>query len=228
VATRRTIVSDQQDEQRATVQRQRQRQYEIDRITAQYVREFRTGLLPRIEEYVQQYPEYTRELLEFSVYFHTVGFDSPEPDAAPATDLSPAAGRALSQIRERHAGSATSPIEALVKQGGAAGYSPPRLAAAVGLTTDLLAKLEARAIAVATIPPTLIKRLAETLKVAPESVAAYLGASQPGPAGAFYYADRPPTQEQQSFLDAVRASTLPPEQKREWAEIAERERGAGA
>ena len=220
-------MSDQQDEQRATVQRQRQRQYELDRITAQYVREFRAGLLPRIEEYAQRYPAYARELLEFGVYFHTVGFDSPELDSASASQLSPAAGKALAQIRERHAGSAISPIEGLVKQGVSAGYSPPRLAAAVGLTTELLAKLEARAIAVATIPPTLIKRLAETLRVAPEAVAAYLGASQPGPAGAFYYADQPPTQEQQPFLAAVQASALAPEQKREWAEIAARERGAG-
>lgn len=221
-------MSDQQDDQRATVQRQRQRQYELDRITAQYVREFRAGLLPHIEEYVQRYPAYARELLEFSVYFHTVGFDSVEPDATPASQLSPAAGKALARIRERHAGSAMSPIEGLVKQGLAVGSPPPTLAAAVGLTTDLLAKLEARAIAVATIPPTLIKRLAETLQVAPEAVAAYLGTSQPGPVGAFYYADQPPTQEQQPFLEAVQASALPPEQKREWAEIAERERGAGA
>jgi hypothetical protein len=103
------------------------------------------------------------------------------------------------------------------------GYSPRRLAEAVGLTTDLLGKLEARVIAVATIPPTLVGRLANMLQVAPEAVAAYLGAANPGQSGAFYYADQPPTQQQEYFLEAIQASELSPPLKREWAEIVTRD-----
>jgi hypothetical protein len=218
---------DQGEEQRALVRRQQERQYEIDRITAQYADDYRSGRAPRMEEYVQRYPQYTRELLEFAVYFHTVGFDAAEPDEVPTTELSPAAQRALARIREQRAAAAVSPIEGLVKRGATVGYAPRRLAESVGLTTELLGKLEARAIAVATIPPTLVRRLADALKVAPEAVASYLGAARPGQAGAFYYSDRPPTQHQESFLDAVQASALSPELKREWDEIVKEDAGTG-
>jgi hypothetical protein len=207
-----------QDEEQQSQTRQ-QRQYEIDRITAQYADDYRNGRAPRMEEYVQRYPHYARELLEFAVYFHTVGFDAAEPDEVPAADLSPAAQKALAQIRMRRASASSQPLEGLVKQGATIGYSPKTLADAVGLTTDLLGKLEARVIAGATIPSTLVRRLADALKVAPDAVATYLGAARPGQAGAFYYSDQPPTQQQEPFLDAVQTSALSPEQKQNWADI---------
>jgi helix-turn-helix protein len=203
-----------QDEEQQSQTRQ-QRQYEIDRITAQYADDYRNGRAPRMEEYVQRYPHYARELLEFAVYFHTVGFDAAEPDEVPAADLSPAAQKALAQIRMRRASASSQPLEGLVKQGATIGYSPKTLADAVGLTTDLLGKLEAGA----TIPSTLVRRLADALKVAPDAVATYLGAARPGQAGAFYYSDQPPTQQQEPFLDAVQTSALSTEQKHKWADI---------
>lgn len=214
---------DQNEEQHTPVRLQQERQYEIDRITAQYADDYRSGRAPRMEEYLQRYPQYASELLEFAVYFHTVGFDVEALDAAPAPTLSAAAQRAILRIRERNAITSAPPvadsIEGLVKQGAKAGYSARKLAQAVGLTIDVLVKLEARVIAVATIPPTLVTRLATTLRAAPEAVAAYLGATHPGQAGAFYYSDQPPAQQQESFLDAVRASALSPERKQEWAAI---------
>lgn len=218
-------MADNDETQRARRRDQREQQYEIDRITAQYVIEFRLDRSPHIEDYVRQYPQYTQELLEFAVYFHTVGLDAAEPDQIPAAELSPAAQKALTQIRERRATVSIAPLVGLVKQGAQVGYSPRKLADAVGLTTNLLGKLEARAIAVATIPPTLVRRLADTLNVTPEAVASYLGAARPGDAGAFYYADQPPTQQQEPFLDAVQASALSPERKREWAEIVSEDAG---
>lgn len=215
------------EEQRASVRRQQERQYEIDRITAQYADDYRSGRVPHMEEYVRRYPQYARELLEFAVYFHTVGFDAPAPDDIPAAELSPAAQKALARIRERRVAAASPAIEGLVKQGATVGYAPRKLADSVGLTTELLAKLEARVIAVATIPPTLVRRLAEALKVTPEAVAAYLGAAGPGQAGSFYYADQPPAQQQESFLDAVQASALSPQLKREWDEIVKEDAGKG-
>lgn len=210
---------DQHDERRVLARRQRERQYEIDRITAQYTDDYRSGHAPRIEDYVQRYPQYATELSEFAIYFHTIGFDAPELDASPAPTLSPAAQRAMSQIHKWNEPITAPALEGLVKQGTKAGYTPRKLAETVGLTIELLGKLEARVIAVTTIPPTLVKRLAGALQVAPEAVAAFLGASRPGQAGAFYYADKPPSQQQQPFLDAVQASALTPELKQEWAAI---------
>ena len=57
-------------------QRDRERQYVIDRITFQYATEFRSGRNPRIEEYIQRYPAYADELLEYALYFHAFEIDS--------------------------------------------------------------------------------------------------------------------------------------------------------
>ena len=221
-------MTDQRDEQRERKRRQRERQYQIDRITFQYAEEYRQGQRPRIEDYVRRYPQYTSELLEFAVYFHTIGFED-EPFEEPADlTLSPAAEKALAQIREHSAvyaptaapaASSVTPIESLFKQSLQLKLTPAQLAEAVGLTAPLLARLDARKIASASIPRTLVQRLADALKAAPEAIAAYLGATQAGQAGAFYYADQAPTETQESFLDAVRASGLTAAQKSEWAEV---------
>lgn len=221
-------MTNQHDEQRARMRRQRERQYEIDCITFQYAEEYRQGRRPRIQEYVRRYPQYASELLDYALYFHTVGFDNPPLEEPGELKLSPESAAALARIRERSAAyapnaapaaPAVAPIESLFKQGLAVQLGPPQLAAAVGLTMDVLAKIEARAITVASIPPTLVRRLATALKLAPEAIATYLSPAQPGQAGGFYYADQAPTQQQESFLDAVQASALPPEQKSAWAEI---------
>jgi hypothetical protein len=207
-------------------QRDRERQYEIDRITFQYATEFRSGRTPRIEEYVKRYPEYTGELLEYALYFHTIGFDS-EPLEEPAElSLSPAGEKAMAWVREQvtAAKSAPAAIQSLAQVGIQAGYTPPRLAEAVGLTSALLQRLEAHAISAASIPRALIQRLADVLKTAPEAIAAYLNTS---PAGGFYMAEQQPDQQQESFLDAVETSALSPERKREWAEIVNAETKSG-
>lgn len=218
-------MSSQNDEQHTLPGGQQESQYEFDRITAQYADEYRAGRGPRIEEYVQRHPQYAQRLLEFAVYFHTVGVDAEIVEAPPEAALSPAAQRVISRIREQHAAASAVPVEGLVKQAAGVGYSPRQLAEAVGLTIELLGKLEARAIAVATIPSTLITRLAGALKVAPDAVSAYLGGGL-AQAGGFYYADQAPAQQQQSFIDAVQASALSPERKQEWVKIMQEDAGA--
>ncbi len=227
-------MTNQHDEQSARMRSQRERQYEIDSITFQYSEEYRQGRHPRIQEYVRRYPQYASELLDYALYFHTVGFDSPPLEEPADLALSPESAAALARIWERSGAnapdtapaSADAPITSLSARGMALKLAPPQLAAAVGLTTPLLARLEAHKIAVATIPRTLIQRLADALKTAPEVIGAYLGATQAGQAGAFYYADQQPTEKQESFLDAVQASALTPEQKREWAEVIKTDAGA--
>lgn len=205
-------MSDQKNARRA----QRKRQYELDGIIARYVDAYHAGQSPRIEDYIHRYPHYSSELLEFAVYYHTIGFATESLDGPPDPALAPAAEKAMAWIREQRERPAPVAIQSLVQLGLDAKYSPPQLAAAVGLTVDLLGKLQAHAIAAATIPRTLIQRFADVLQTAPEAIAAYLSAS---PAGGFYMADQQPDQQQESFLDAVEASALSPEGKREWAEI---------
>lgn len=218
-------MSDQHDEQRERIRRQRERQYEIHRITFEYATEHRNGRAPRIEDYVRRYPQYARELVEYALYHHTIGFDIEPLEESTEPTSSPAAEKALAWIREHSpAYMPVNPptpvkIESLMELGDAAGYTPPQLAEAVGLTLPLLSRLEMHVIAAASIPRTLFQRLGEALKVAPEAIAAYLSMAQPGQAGGFYYSEQPPAQQQQSFLEAIQSSTLSPERKREWAEI---------
>lgn len=209
-----------------TMRAQRARQYQLDRVTAEYVAAYRAGHAPKIEDYVRRHPEYTRELLAFAVDFHTVSFDLPDPDTTPATELSPAAQRAMAWIREQRPALTVAPITGLVPQGLRVGIAPAQLAAAVGLSVALLARLEAHAIAASTIPRALTARLSQTLGVAPQAIAAFFGEAPTAQAGAFYYADKAPEQQQQSFLEAVQASDLAPDAKQEWGEIVRSETGS--
>ena len=217
---------------------------ELLRITAEYTAAARAGRAPRISDYVRRYPQYARELVEYALAFSAVHADQPAPDVRPAATLSPAAQRALAFVREQHAayaagaaasatpapaaeGAAQTPAEALdslFKRGLAVGYPPQRLFGELGLSADLGAKLEARLIAAATIPRTLIERLAALLQTSADAVQAYLASTRPEPTGAqLYLAERPPEYSQQSFLDAVEHSTLSEDQKHAWAEIARRD-----
>lgn len=201
-------------------QARRQRDYELQRILARYQHEYQVGKSPRLEEYIQHYPQFEAELIDFALYFHTIAADLPEPGTTPAPALSPAAEKALAQISAQLA----PPLPGLFKQGFAMGYAPPELAEALGISWDILAKLEARAISVTSIPRTLIQRMADTLSVLPEAISTYLRGATAAQAGAFYYADQPPIQHQETFLEAIQASPeLSPEQKGEWAKIVEQE-----
>jgi hypothetical protein len=201
----------------------------LERLTAQYTEEYRAGLAPRPDEYIKRFPQYTRELAEFFLYFHTITVDLPDPDPVPtSTQLAPAAVAALARFRQRHpAQPAAQPaIASLAKRGQEVGLTPPALAQQVDVSFDFFARLEARAIKAAEIPRTLIRQLAAALQVAPEAVAYFLsgGASQAGqPASVFFYADSAPKTKQDSFLDAVRASGMTPGQKAEWERIAREE-----
>ena len=218
-------MADPQDEQRAGERRQIERQYEIDVITAQYADEVRAGRAPRIEDYAQRFPQYAAELLDFAVYYHTIGIHTEALDGEPDAEPYSVTERALALIRERRGGAGYAALRGIKARGQEIGYQPPQLAEAVGLTAPVLDKLEARSIAAATIPPALIQRLAKALQLAPDAVAALLRAPGAPAAGPTHPAGQPSVPRQESFLDAVQSSALPPERKQEWAEIVRAEVG---
>ena len=210
------------------------------RITAEYADAARSGAAPRISDYVRRYPQYARELVAYALSFSAVHADQPAPDDRPAAALSPAAQKALAYVREQAAAymapAAGAPasaessqaqpeaLDGLLKRGVAVGYPPARLFRELGVSADLGAKLEARAIAAATIPRTVVERLARLLQTSAEAVQAYLASTRPQAQGAqLYLAERPPEYSQQSFLEAVEHSTLSEDEKRAWVEIARRD-----
>jgi hypothetical protein len=201
-----------------------QRQYELDHITAQYEDEYHAGKSPKIADYIQRYPQFAAELMEFAFFFHTIGAEEEEPDLAPSLEFTAAEQKARARIRAESTPSQGVTIEGFVEQGLSVGYLPPELAEVLGISWDILAKLEAHAINAASIPRTLIQRLADRLSLLPEAISAYLSGAPDAQAGAFYYADQPPIQQQETFLEAIQASPeLSPAQKSEWAKIVEQE-----
>ncbi len=200
---------------------------ELLRITAEYAEAARAGQAPSISEYVRRYPQYARELVAFALSFSALAADQPPTDERPAAALSPAAHKALAYVREQRTAyetAAMEPLGSILQRGLAVGYPPPRLFAELGLSADLVAKLEAHVITVASIPRTLVERLARVLQTSAESVQAYLASMRPQPQGAqLYLAERPPEYSQQPFLDAVAHSTLSEDEKRAWIEIARRD-----
>lgn len=214
-----------------------QRQDQLDRITARYEAEFRAGANPRLDDYVRRYPAFADELIEFVLYFAAVTAQLPEDNFAPADQLSAGSQAALAAVRAelglpaegQSSSPATSPeasaIDSLFRRGVALGLTPPQLAAATELSTDLLAKLDDRAIAVASIPRELFETLARALKTGADVVRAFLASprGQTRAGAQLYLAERPPEYPQESFAAAVRGSSLAPEQQRRWTDAVQRE-----
>jgi len=199
-----------------------ERNESVERITAQYADEYRAGRSPRPDEYIKRFPQYARELAEFFLYFHTIIVDLPDPDPTPTAPISSAARAALARFHQHYA--QQNALSGLATRANEIGLLPPALAQQVGVSLDLFARLEARAIKAAEIPRTLIRRLAAALQVAPEAVAQFLSGASGGQGAqtspGFFYADTAPKTKQDGFLEAVRASAMSLDQKTEWERIA--------
>lgn len=185
-----------------------QQHYRVDQVTARYEADFRAGKAPSLAAYVQQYPDLADDLLEFAFYFHAITAGLPEPDEGAPAPLSPATNVALARIRVQPTISHTA-LEGLIQPGMAAGYLPSQLAEVLEISLDVLAKLEERAIALASIPESFLHQLAQTLEVGYEAVVEHLGGETPHLA----YAGVLP-RPQESFLEAIWASPLLPEERK--------------
>lgn len=202
----------------------RARQLEIDRLCARYVEEAKSGRKPNLQDYLARYPNYAIELADFITSYHLTLVDLPEPDEAPVATLSPAFARALAAVRAQVTQREAAAFVSLEDRSFDVGLDPGTLAARVGVTPRIIARLDARSIAAASIPRELFRRLADALDITVEAVMGFLGASaQAG--GAFFDADKAPTGAQEDFLAAIEASDdLDPARKVEWGEISASER----
>ena len=217
-------MSDQKKKPGADASRPPNREDLLDQVTGQYQADQEAGKEPLVRDYIQRYPDLAKEIAEFALFYHTIGAHLPEPDFSQAPPLSAIAQQALERAR---AASASPQLSSLIKAGTAAGMTPPALASTVGITPDVLAKLESRMIRPESVSRTLVQRFADTLKVSADAVAAFLAGSASG-APAFFYSNTAPTQQpQEDFLHAIDASGLPPEAKREWHEIVTTEAAEG-
>lgn len=132
------------------------------------------GELRRISE---KYPQYAEELADFAAA-RAVAKHAPEEDLEPAEEMRfQALGlanlqRVLSETQAPE--TAVGIIQSLTDLAKSKGLNRTKLAQALGLSVSLVQYLEKRRLDYATIPQSLITKIADVLETAQNQVAAYL------------------------------------------------------
>ncbi len=206
----------------------REREEVVQRITARYVEEVRTGLQPNVSDYLVRYPEYADEIADFIAYFHAFEGDLPcEAHSMPV--LSGQFQRAIDTAWERvlpSLGQPTSTITSLLGTAAKRHLTVSQLAERLGLSKDILLKLEQHTINATTIPGELITLLAKVLQEPSSAVQAFFGISQRqqtlqlAEAQAMYQVNG----QAQSFQESIEESEqLSEEQRHAWYILLEQE-----
>ena len=158
----------------------REREEFVQRITARYVEEVRTGLRPNVSDYLVRYPEYADEIADFIAYFHAFEGDLPyETHSIPVLSgqfqgaIDTAWERVLPSLGQ-HTGTITSLLGTAAKRH----LTVSQLAERLGLSKDILLKLDQHTIIATTIPGELITLLAKVLQEPSSAVQTFFGISQ--------------------------------------------------
>lgn len=178
-----------------------------------------------LQEWVDRYPQFRRDLVEFAAVWAEqivlpraaeMGADAEKVlvDRAMSYVLNVAYGRA---VKAKEQLENDDPIPSLTGAAQRAGIGPLQLAKACRLDLGLLSKLNRRQIKVATIPIALVRLLGQQLHKSTPAVRAYLaGTPLIGEGKAFLATSKPIRMGQQSFVDAVRSSSLDEADKIYW------------
>lgn len=207
----------------------REREELVQRITARYVEEVRSGHRPDISDYLAHYPQYADEIADFVAYYHTFEGDLPcETHNMPV--LSGQFQGAIDTAWERvlpTLGQPTSTITSLLGTAAKRHLTVSQLVERLGLSGDILLKLEQHAINATTIPRELMNQLANVLQEPSSAVQAFFGIPQRqqtlqiAEAQAIYQVDEVGGQAQ-SFREAIEESEqLSEEQRQAWYTLLE-------
>ncbi len=184
----------------------------------------RVGPNSPLDEWIQRYPRFEREIIEFAASWSLMKWLSPAPNAE-GVDEETLVLRGMSVVQNLlHRQSAESapdsvaPFESLIAEGEGRGLKPRQLAHAVGLGDSLLRKLDRRLIVYATVPQELIYRLARVMQRESTSIAAYLQQAPKLVATTEHRSEEAPKlMELEDFFDAVRSDpTISPEHAEYW------------
>ncbi len=213
----------------------REQEEAVQRITARYVAELRAGHHPHLSEYLSRYPQYADAITDFVTYYHATEADIPE-EGKSTSPLSQATRAALDEAWKRFLRSenmSNNTLDSLQKAANNAGKSISQLTMEIGLSMDILRKLEQHMIDATTTPYEVCHRLASALRQPLTVVERYLGLAKSeqlirgiAEAPALYRVDEQPKTNIriQSFQEAVEQSAdLSNEQKVAWRSILENE-----
>lgn len=197
----------------------------VQRITARYVEEVRSGHQPAMSDYLARYPQFADEIADFIAYYHAVEVDLPhETDQMPI--LTEQFHEAIDTAWERvgqSQGQVTGKVTSLLARARELHLSLSQLADKLGVSADVVLKLEQHTIEASSIPGELIALLAKVLQQPSQVVQAFFGITvqqRVTEARAYYRVDG----QVQSFREAIEESAqLSEDQRRRWRELLDRE-----
>ena len=212
----------------------REQEEAVQRIAALYIAELRAGRHPRLSDYLSRYPHYAGAITDFVSYYHAIEKHMPEEAESmpPLSETSRAAlDRAWNQELLSARATNNSIVSSLQVAANNQGKSLPQLVMELGLSIDILDKLDRHSIDAASIPEELCKRLANALHRSLSALETYLGlptrkpmapgiAEAPPP----YGVERQPGTHIESFREAIEQSMqLSNEHKDAWRRILTKE-----
>lgn len=209
----------------------REKEEIIQRLTARYVSEFRSGQQPLLSPYLSRYLQYAGLLADFVTYFHAFEVDVPhEGEMVPA--LSGTTQAALERAWKNVSQIALESNQNLNSLSTAArnvNKTFLQVALEIGLGLDILKKLDRHSIDAATIPLEVCHRLATALHQPVAVIEMYLKMdkhqqARPGIAESslnYHIEDQPVLETHvRSFREAVaRSRYMSGERKRDWQAI---------
>jgi transcriptional regulator with XRE-family HTH domain len=208
----------------------REQEEAVLRITAQYIEEVHAGHQPKLSDYLARYPQFAAEIADFVAYYHAVEVDVPgETGITPplTEDFHIAIDSAWRHILQPGATS-TRNLTTLLVTVNQQRLTLSQLADKVGLSVDIVAKLEQRKIAASSIPKEMYKRLAQVLQLPMRAIEAYFESfdepssyrSQVAEAQVAYQVNEPLAIPVQSFREALEESVrLSGQQKQAWYDM---------
>ena len=190
-----------------------------------FVEENERPTAENVQELVNSYPKFREDLVEFAAVWaeqlvlpRAVQMDIEAEKLLVKRAMSHALNVAHSRNMETQEKAASDDlVDSLTEDAQRAGMKPLQLAKACGLDLGLLSKLNNRQIQPWTIPAELIRILSDNLHKTTAALKTYFAGPLLVATGkAFFSRGKPTNTGQQSFADAVRASSLSEEEKARW------------
>lgn len=181
-----------------------------------------------VSKYIKDYPQYRNELMDFAARWSVLKHASLDTSAMENEERIDANGRetVLRIVREKRANVAqssasASAVNSLLETAKTNGLNIRQLAIETGLSIPIIAKLESRLIAFASIPKEAIERIATAIKTTGEQVTSFLkGAPQFASDASYKSETQPELPEQQNFYEAVRSDlNMKKEEKDFWMSL---------
>ncbi len=197
----------------------------LDDVLIEFVAEFEQPTDEAIKSWIYKYPEFEREIINFSATWieQEILPGSPEFSSEEAQLL---VDRAISRAQnilfeqEQAAASNTtevSSVKSLISEAQKCGIGVEKLVQDCNLDKPLLSKLDKRMIIPSTIPIKLVRQFAILLHRTIEVIENYFNKPATMQSNrAFLAREKPQMSSQQDFAEAVRQSSLSEEQKSGW------------